>query len=44
MDAEELWQEGWQGGEIKQTRGPAENECHMQLKYRTYFFSLTVLR
>lgn len=37
MDGDELLQDGWQGGGIKQTGGPAaENKCRRQLKYRTY--------
>lgn len=36
MDGDELLQDGWQGGRIKQSGGPAENKCRKQLKYRTY--------
>lgn len=36
MAGDELLQDGWQGGGIKQTGGPAENKCRRQLKYRTY--------
>lgn len=46
MDAViELLQDGWQGGGIKQTGGPAENKCRRQLKYRNIpakLFSLSV--
>lgn len=34
MDGEDLLQDGWQEGGIKQTGGPVENKCNRQLKYR----------